>query len=252
MVEERTSQLIHADRLATLGTFSAAMVHEINNPLSFILGNARLLKIFWEAAKPIIEKHPDEDKSGKISKNMEDVDTWFTYLLKGGYRIYRLANSLRAYSRRTDTRKEKILLLDSINDALNLVNHKLKFNNVSVDVTASSTLVVYGDLQKLSQVFVNLINNACEALENQDGKITIKAALVNGQIHIKIKDSGPGIAKGKADKIFHPFFTTKDKDKGTGLGLFIVRTIIEEHQGKISLSACNGKGAEFNIVLPSA
>ena len=252
MVEERTRQLLHADRLATLGTFSAAMVHEINNPLSFILGNARLLKLFWESAKPIIERHADEDKTGKTAKCMEDVDKWFTHLLKGGYRIYRLANSLRSYSRKTDTRKEQFQLIECINDALNLVSHKFKFSNVAVELEVCSSLMVYADQQKLSQVFVNLFNNACEAMgREEEGKVIVTASLVNEQIHITVKDNGPGISKEIGDKIFLPFFTTKDKDKGTGLGLFIVRTIIEENQGKISLSACSGEGAEFKISLPS-
>ncbi|MEW6381512.1 MAG: response regulator [bacterium] len=252
MVEERTRQLVHADRLATLGTFSAAIVHEINNPLSHVLGNAKLLQLLWNSLKPLVEGHAGKNTEGeRIREDMRSMDGALTSLLDGCYRISRLTNSLRTYSRQSNAQKENYPLIDIINDALHVVMHKLKFLGITVDATVPRDLAIYGDQQKISQIFINLIDNACDAMEeNAGGKITIQASAVDNQIDIRITDNGPGIPGKIADMIFNPFFTTKSKDKGTGLGLFIVKNIVEEYQGTITVSSGNGKGTEFHITLP--
>lgn len=252
MVEERTRQLIHAERLATLGTFSAAIIHEINNPLSYILGNAKLLEMFWQSAKPILEGHTDEDQTGEIGDDIKDVDEWLKFLQDGSHRISRLVKTLKTYARQGgDTRKEKSFLIDIINDALYLVSHKLKLSNVGVEVAVPADLMIPCDPQRISQVFVNLLNNACDAMSGRKGNINIRAAILNDRIDIRIRDNGPGINRKIAGRIFDPFFTTKEKDQGTGLGLFIIKNIIEQHEGSIELAPADGKGAEFRIILPS-
>jgi signal transduction histidine kinase len=251
MVEERTRQLIHADRLATLGTFSAAIIHEINSPLSYILGNTKLLELFWNTAHPIMERYTKENMTDELRKDVAEMNEWLKYLQEGCDRISRLVKSLKAYSRQSDAQKELTPVFDIINDALYLVGHKLKIHGIKVNVTVTPNLKIYCDPQKISQVFVNLIDNACDAMEDQRGKITINANPLNDHISIRIRDNGPGISEERADRIFEPFFTTKRKECGTGLGLFIVSTIIKEHGGKISLSLFNNrKGAEFTIILP--
>ena len=253
MVEDRTQQLIQADRLATLGTFSAAVVHEVNNPLSYIISNAKLIKHFWISFKPIIEKcvnEINEDTIDDLADEIIDVDEWLKDLIDGGNRISRLVNSLKTYSRQSETFKEKIPLINIINDAINLVGHKLKFCSVHIEININSEIFIYCDRQKMSQVFVNLINNSCDAIKEPNGHISINATLVDEQIEIKIKDSGPGISYETADKIFNPFFTTKSRNQGTGLGLFIVNNIIKEHKGQISLLSFNDEGAGFKILLP--
>ncbi|MGA1791921.1 MAG: response regulator [bacterium] len=251
MVEERTRQLIHAERLATLGTFSAAIIHEINNPLSYVIGNAKLLELFWQSAKPILEGHVDEDKTGEIEEDIKDVDEWLKFLQDGSHRISRLVKTLKTYARQGGhTQKEKSFLMDIVNDAVYLVSHKLKLCGVTVDVAVPADLMITCDPQKISQVFVNLMNNACDATADRKGNISIHAAALKNWIDIRIRDNGSGISKEIAERIFDPFFTTKEKDKGTGLGLFIIKNIIEEHEGSIELSHFDGKGTEFKILLP--
>lgn len=250
MVEEKTSQLIHADRLATLGSFSAAIVHEVNNPVSYIIGNARLMEEFWKSAESIVAGHADEDKTGQVGREAGQVQEWLKFILDGSYRISRLVKSLKTYSRQNYTQKRVFSLLDIINDALNLVGYTLKRKSIQVEVTVPSDLMIYGDQQKMSQALVNLINNACEAIENRDGRITIRAFPRGGKIDIRIRDNGPGVPAALTDKIFDPFFTTKGKDKGTGLGLSIVNTIMAEHQGKVVLLPSEGCGTEFQITIP--
>jgi signal transduction histidine kinase len=219
---------------------------------------------------------------------MDGVDEALKCLLESCHRISQLTNSLRTYSRQSSARKVRIPLIDIIHDALHVVVHKLKFKGITVDLSVPPELTIYCDQQKISQVFVNLIDNTCDAMEKRGGKITISTTPVNGtfnhgsesrnpangspvsanpvskmehdqsqekkhdHIDIRIADNGPGIPDEIAGKIFDPFFTTKEKDEGTGLGLFIVRNIIEEHEGTISLSPFTGKGAEFHITLPVA
>jgi len=250
LVEERTRQLMHADRLATLGTFAAAIIHEINNPLSYIIGNTKLLEMFWSTARPILELHAGDDKTGQLCNDVKEIDGWLKYLREGCQRISQLVKSLKSYSRQHDFRKGQFLLIDIINDALRLVGHKIKIHSIMVDVSISPDLKVYCDPQRMSQVFVNLIDNACDAVTDQSGRVTINAAMTNGHVVVRIRDNGPGIPVEIAEKIFAPFFTTKDRNLGTGLGLFIVRTIIEEHKGRISLSPFDEAGTEFTIFLP--
>lgn len=251
MVEERTRQLIHADRLATLGIFSAAIVHEIKNPLSYIMGSSKLLQIFWNSAKPILEKHKDEDNSGELPKEIEKVDEKLKDISFGCDHISRLLNSLKAYSRPGYGQIDKFPIVDIINNALNLISYKLEFTDIILDIDLQKGLMIRCDPQKISQVFINLIDNSCDAITGRkSGRIKISAISKDNEVVISIRDNGPGIPGEIADKIFSPFFTTKERDKGTGLGLFIVKTIIEEHKGKISFASVNGKGAEFKIVLP--
>ncbi|MGA1870696.1 MAG: sensor histidine kinase [bacterium] len=252
MVEERTSQLFHAERLATLGTFSSAIVHEINNPLSYIMSNIKLLKLFWDSAKPIMARYVQKEGDSQLEKDAKDVDEWLSYAMDGSYRISKLVNSLKTYSRQSITSKEIIPLADILDDARHIVHHKLKFYSIHIESNIAPDLALYCDKQKISQVLVNLLNNACDAMADKGGTIYIRALLAGNQIEIRIRDTGPGIAHDIAPLIFDPFFTTKGKDQGTGLGLFIVRTIIEEHGGTISLVPSEGEGAEFKLIFPLA
>ncbi|MBN2373718.1 hybrid sensor histidine kinase/response regulator [bacterium] len=253
MVEERTRQLIHADRLATLGMFSAAVAHEIKNPLSYIMGSAKILQIFWKSAKPVLEKTLIQDEEGKHLKELGNIEEKIDNILHGSNRISRLIDGMKKYSRQGNVIfQDKTPLAEIIKDSLDIVSHRLNPSGIKVNVDIPPYLTIYCDQQKISQVFVNLINNSCDAIAEKGGEIEIKAAAVNNQAEIIFKDDGPGIPSETAEKIFDPFFTTKGKGEGTGLGLFIVSRIIEEHQGKISLSSCNTKGAAFRIVLPLA
>jgi len=249
MVEDRTRQLIHADRLATLGTFSAGMAHEINNPNTFIAGNIQVLQLFWKTAGPILKKHILEDSTGRLKNTIYEIEDIFLDMLEGSRRISSIVNSLKTYARQGGVNKENIRLLSIINDALKLLQHRLK-NGISIHREIAPDLTVFCDYQSLSQVFVNLLNNAIDAIDEQTGRIEIIAASIDKTIHIIIKDNGQGISNAIADNIFDPFFTTKGKARGTGLGLSIVKGIIEKHKGTISLEKTTQKGATFLITLP--
>ncbi|MBF0380005.1 MAG: PAS domain S-box protein [Magnetococcales bacterium] len=257
MVEDRTKQLIHAERLATLGTFSAGIAHEINNPNSFIFGNIQFLNKFWDVAKPIVQKNSHEDKSGRISNFIEEIEPTLHGILDGSKRISKIVDSLKTYSKGgMEMDKVECLVIDPLQDAKTLLRHRIK-PDYSIQFDIPDDLIMYCDRQQITQVFVNLLNNSIDAFNNIDSndnlKIRIAAKLKDKHIWIWVRDNGPGIPESQLGRIFDPFFTTKGKTKGTGLGLSIVEGIIEDHRGQITVtkSKYSWVKTEFTIILPS-
>lgn len=233
VVKERTSQLIHSDRLATLGTISAAVAHEIKNPLFFISGNTELIQEYL--------------KKGRYDKIKEKL----VNILEGTRRIGNLTENLKGFSRKSSPGRLICSVREIVSDAVNIISYQLHHKNISCLIDdIEPDLNVRCDSQKMSQVFVNLISNSIDAIGENPGEIRIKALRDGDSIVISIHDNGPGIHQEKAAEIFEAFFTSKDKDHGTGLGLFIVRHIIEEHKGTIHIEETGEPGALFVIKLP--
>lgn len=249
MVAERTRQLIHVDRLATLGTFSAGIAHEINSPLTYIGGNAELLQLFWDAARPLLEGHTGEDQTGKVGRGIGKVESYLEAILEGQRRITHTVNSLKTYSRRDGSPRQPCPLLSPVSEAVELLNHRTK-KGVAIALSIPPEIHILCDRQQISQVFINLFNNALDAMVDATGHISVTAGCAEGRVQIQVSDSGPGIPEAMAEAVFNPFFTTKGEGGGTGLGLYIVRQIIEEHGGKIALASHDGMGAIFLIELP--
>lgn len=253
-VQERTKQLIHAERLATLGTFSAGMAHEINNPNSFIRGNIQYLQGFWKIAQPILRNHVNDDPSGRITRFIGEVQETLEDVLNGSQRISTIVDSLKKYSKGGfETDKVVCRLTDPVNDAMHLLERIIQKSKVAVESHIPADLVVNCDRQQISQVFVNLINNALHALEGTKiptKLIKIHAERIDNHAWIRVIDNGPGIPEEAMGKIFDPFFTTKGKTKGTGLGLSIVQGIIEDHRGQITVYSAPGSDTEILIIFP--
>jgi len=253
MVKERTEQLIHADRLATMGTFSAGVAHEINNPTTFIRGNVQTLKLFWNRAKPILKKHHADDHTGQVETMLDEVEDIFESILTGGDRISTIVKSLKDYARggtaSVNTKKERCPIKMPIEDAVTLLKNRSEAK-VTIETSVEDNVDIMADAQKLSQVFVNLLNNAIDAFDSNGGKIVIRAKQAGFKAEIKVIDNGSGMSEDIKRQIFTPFFTTKDKGDGTGLGMAIIESIICEHNGTISVESKPGKGTEFTITLP--
>ncbi|HIJ83720.1 MAG: diguanylate cyclase with PAS/PAC sensor [Magnetococcales bacterium] len=257
MVQERTRQLVHAERLATLGTFSAGMAHEINNPNSFISGNVDFLKQFWQETRPILEPSVTQGKHPRIAAFMDEVDQTLDGILTGSQRISKIVDGLKTYSKGgMETDRVLCRMMDPVKDAEILLSHRLK-KGFHFKANITQDLMIYCDRQQMSQVFINLINNAMDALESSDNKkklIEIQCVQHDRHIWIAVMDNGPGISARLVDKIFDPFFTTKGKTKGTGLGLAIVDGIIKDHFGQITVrspATIAAMTTEFLIVLPT-
>jgi signal transduction histidine kinase/CheY-like chemotaxis protein len=229
------SELMQAEKLATLGKLIAGIAHEINNPLTAILGGASVLAYDIE--------------------NPEHKET-LEAIAHEAQRAADLVKNLLAFSRRQSGNMQVRAISDIIRDTCGLVRHQLKLKNIrlTVGVPDKSPLVKVNSLQ-IEQVILNLINNAEHAIEMEgrsDGNITVEVEEEQDTVTIHIIDNGIGMPTEVRDSIYDPFFTTKEVGKGTGLGLSIAQGIIHAHQGKIVCSSGLHAGAVFTVILPRA
>lgn len=227
-------QLMHSGQLAAIGEMAAGVAHELNNPLTAIIGNTQLLlrtQSANEQMKPLLE---DIDQCGK--------------------RCRTIIRSLLVFSRQEIPTFKPCSLNDAVNEALSLTRRQIEQNHIYIDVGLAPGLpYVNGNLQQLVQVAVNLLMNAKDALTTasaEEKKILIRTELLEGTAVLSITDNGVGIAKEVLDDIFHPFFTTKDADSGTGLGLSVSFGIAQAHGGILSARSEEGSGTTFSLALP--
>jgi signal transduction histidine kinase len=226
------AQLVHSEKLASLGVLAGGVAHEINNPLMVILGRTELLLM-------------DDDLSERGRRNLETVRLETE-------RIAQIVQGLLAFARKS--RQDKIEPV-SINEVLErtvmLNEHQLVVGNVRVVKALQPDIpVIQANPGQLQQVFMNLIINAHHAMP-EGGQLVIRTGTVpGGRVFIEMEDSGVGIPPEDLDRIFDPFFTTKEEGKGTGLGLSVSRNIVQNHGGVIGVQSTLGIGTIFRIVLP--
>ncbi len=250
-------QLVNAEKLASIGQLSAGIAHEINNPIGFIRSN---LDILSDYIKPIISyismvKNGLQETAYQTLYQTEDLDYVIKDIepligatLEGAARVSKIIKDLGIYAHTDETNPEPIFIDELIDKSLTLVANELKYK-VEIIKSLEAKVIVIGFPQKLLQVFINMLVNASHAIESK-GRISIKSGIYQDEVNISFEDNGSGIAQENLTHIFDPFFTTKPVGKGTGLGLHIVRTIIDEHHGRIDVSSIKGKGSKFDIYLP--
>lgn len=236
-------QLIQSEKLASLGVFSAGIAHEINNPVNFISSGASALFQIINALKneinitnPVIKEYFNE-----IFITQNAIET-------GIERTTAIISSLRNYSRTNDNQFIRYNVINCINDSLLLMHNSYKYH-VEIKTDMPEVVEIECMPGRINQMFVNIISNATQAIE-KDGLIEIKVTETKNRVVFQISDNGCGMSQETIDKIFDPFFTTKSVGKGTGLGLYIVHGVIEEHNGNISVTSEIGKGTTFSIALP--
>ncbi len=250
LAQQRAQQLIHADRMVTLGTMSAGIAHEINNPTSFISGNIQTIERGWNILKETFEDTIQLQDNNQVNLIIDEFPNMIEGVKKGVERITTIVKGLKLYSRQENVSKQVVNLCDCIQDALQICGAITKIIPVHTHF-AQKIINVNADHTQLSQVLVNLITNAKDALTTTDNpKIDIDITIHNKTITLQFRDNGPGIPDDVLEKLFNPFFTTKDKSKGTGLGLSISEGIINDHGGTISASSDAHTGACFTITLP--
>jgi PAS domain S-box-containing protein len=248
LVEERTrqlkethDQLEHKDKMASLGKLAASVVHEINNPNAGILNLIMLIK-------RIIREGPVTDKE------MIDFSRYLDLMEKENRRISRIVSNLLSFSRQSKIELKGIDINRLIEKTLMLNQNLLKINGVRVSKVFDSSLPDYtGSEDHLQQVFMNFLSNAAEAMEmTEDAQLRIKTEYLLNEdiIRVSFVDNGIGISRENISKLFEPFYTTKKKGKGVGLGLSVAYGIIQEHNGSIQVESSPGKGATFAILLP--
>ena len=226
-------QLIQAEKLTSLGEMLSGVAHELNNPLTGIIGFSELL----------LEKEPPSDIRNSLSK-----------INKEALRCKKIVQNLLTFARKHAPEREFVNINDIIQMALELREYDLNVNNIKVVTSLDLNLpMTMADSFQIQQVFLNIINNAQHAMTEHEGKGMLNISTYykkEGVIAIKFSDTGPGIAPENLNRLFDPFFTTKGVGMGTGLGLSVSYGMIKEHGGKISVTSKLGEGATFTIELP--
>lgn len=228
-------ELIQADKMVTVGQLAGGVAHELNNPLTGVLGNAQVLL-------SEIPKH---------NPWYEDVER----IYQSAKRCKEIVANLLAFSRQQEFELELVDINEVIQNTLNLCERELVVENIKVVKEFSKDLPkINVSVLQMEQVFLNLIVNARQAMA-EAGTLTISTRLVNtedgSQVEVAFTDTGKGIKKEDLPKMFKPFFTTKESGKGTGLGLSVSRSIVEKHKGRIKVqSEGEGSGAKFIVILP--
>ena len=267
-LELHERHLIQSEKLASLGTLLSGVAHELNNPLSNISSSNQIL---MEEFKEAREKQPagpwplNPDFSAELISQINDQTD----------RARNIVRSLLDFSRDRDFKKEKLSLKKIFEETIQFVKGQMP-TKIGINLSVADDIMIVADKQRIQQAFLNLIKNAIDAITSDEGTITIKAGkhraiddiedekigiynylkyrgkctLEEDTVDIEIRDSGSGIPLDIVPKIFDPFFTTKDVGKGSGLGLFIVHEIVEEHDGCIAIDSEPGKGTTFLIRLP--
>ena len=225
------AQLRRTERVAELGTVASGMAHEIGTPMNVILGRAEYLM--------------ERTKEESVKKGLQTI-------ISQVERITRVMNQLLAFARRRPVEHRALDLRQTIEDNLEIFQERLSHSNISVETSfAESCPLVHADADQMSQVLINLVMNAIHAMpEGGTLRATLAPMPDRGMVTLTIADTGHGMPQEVIAKIFDPFFTTKEFGKGTGLGLTVVRGIIEEHGGTIQVSSEPGVGTIFSIGLP--
>jgi two-component system NtrC family sensor kinase len=225
-------QLLQSEKMSAVGQLISGVAHELNNPLTAILGYAQLLE-----SEGLSEKAAD----------------FVAKLFRQAQRTHRVVQNLLSFARQRKPQKQQVDICKVLEETLALRDYDLKVNNISLQREIAPAIpAVTADPHQLEQVFLNIINNAVDAMleAGRGGSLKVSVRATDGQVHAEFQDSGPGIKE--PNRIFEPFYTTKSVGKGTGLGLSICYGIVQEHGGNIWARNQPEGGAVIEVRLPSA
>jgi len=255
----RRQQLIHADKMASLGVLVAGIAHEVNNPNNFILLNARLFARVWTDVLPVLDEYlarngdfsvaglPFSASRDKLGQSLEGI-------LQGSDRIQNLTRNLTEYAKQDGGDLDEPVDLNSV------VRMAIAITESEIRKSAATFRADYapemprtrGSARQLEQVVINLITNACQAFDGAPGeiRITTYSFRETNEVGVIVRDSGSGIREADLKYIMDPFFTTKRGKGGTGLGLSISSNIVKSHGGTLTLASEPGKGTRAKVLLP--
>lgn len=263
-------QLLHSEKMASIGQLAAGVAHEINNPIGFIASNVGIVGDYIEDLKGLITLYEEgcnslcAESEGLCAFNKEvdafkeeidyrfivgDTEKIVAETRDGTERVVKIIENLKNFSHVDQAEKKHMDINLGIETTLNIVNNELKYK--------AKVIREYGEIpqvkcfpQQINQVFMNLLVNASQAIEEK-GEVRVETSIEGGKVVVRISDTGSGIAPEAMNRIFDPFFTTKPVGKGTGLGLSISYEIIKKHGGHIGVESEVGKGTTFSIELPT-
>jgi signal transduction histidine kinase len=238
------AQLIQAEKMASLGELVAGVAHELNNPLTFIVGNIAPIREQLETLRAVAHNGGD----ARMLAICDEMAQILGVIASGAERTATIVKDLRTFSRVEEGTSSVADLRAGLRTTINLLQPRWK-DRITIHTELDDLPLVECDLGHVNQVFMNILSNACDAIHGR-GNIWIRAEAQNGEVAIAIRDDGVGIAPELVARIFDPFFTTKDIGTGTGLGLAISHGIVQRHQGRITVTSARGAGSEFVVHLP--
>jgi C4-dicarboxylate-specific signal transduction histidine kinase len=233
-LRQAQAQLVHAEKLSAVGELASGVAHEINNPLTTILGQAHLLLEHPDATPPI--KHR------------------VTIIADEAARAARITQNLLLFARHYTPERRPCSLADQVRRVLELKGYQLKADGVEVSTEFEDAPAVWADENQVQQVVLNLVQNAHHAMTRveDDRRLTLRVRPVGGAVAIEVLDTGPGIAPEDLPRLFNPFFTTKPPGEGSGLGLSVSYGIVAEHKGRLrGDNRSDRRGAVFTVELPT-
>jgi two-component system NtrC family sensor kinase len=227
------AQLVQSEKLSGIGEFVAGVAHELNNPLTAVIGFAELLQ-----QSDVDEKHR------KFSQR----------IVQGAERCHKIVQNLLSFARQHTPERKSTNLNAVVDSVIDILQYELRTSNIEVKKELQPNLpCLMADGHQLQQVFLNILNNARQAMEGRsNSRVKVLTRKAGDRVEVVFQDNGPGISEENVKKIFNPFFTTKPVGKGTGLGLSLSYGIIQEHGGNISVQSKLGEGTAFTIDLPAS
>lgn len=259
------AQLVQTEKLAALGTLAAGIAHEINNPMAFISSNVQALKRYCDAYITLCKTLQVEtellpptirDSLQAVGKKrgvdyvLNDTELIFSEVESGLVRVQDIVSNLKSFARMKPGERDHADINDAIRSALKILSNELKYK-CHVETTLRELPLIYCNLNEVSQVFLNIIHNAAQAIE-KEGNILISSRYFEAQdlIQVVIQDTGKGMDDETMSQIFDPFYTNKPLGQGTGLGLSVSHGIIEALGGDIKVTSQKRKGTSFFVNVP--
>lgn len=273
-LQESQEQLIQSEKMASLGQMVAGVAHEINTPLGYVTSNVEILKVNFKDVQSIInmlgetsdeirkENRDNKLISQKINKMVNTyvqmeadivADESVQLLNDGSYglaEISKLVSSLKDFARIDRQSTEQIDIHTCLDNSVTIASNHIKDNDIKVIKEYSDLAKISCFPSKVNQLFLNIITNACQAMKDTGDTLTISTHKSGDNIMIQFQDQGCGMDENTQQKMFDPFFTSKDIGDGTGLGMSIAYKIIEAHNGKINVESEVGKGTTIDVLLP--
>lgn len=231
--------------MAVIGTLAAGINHEICNPLGIVRGQCEMFLLnmrdgFYGQKTPEEVLKISSEIMNKVIKETDRATS-----------ITKKLSSFAKPSKRSDF--EEVAVAKEVDEVLGLLGHDLKLNNIDIQKDFPENFpLILADKKQIEEVLFNIIRNAAQAMDKKDGKIMVTGFQEDHSVVIRIADNGSGIPPDKIEQIFHPFYTTKAPGKGTGLGLFIVKQVVERNKGTISCESQIGAGTTFTLRFQTA
>lgn len=262
------SRMLQQEKMASIGQLAAGVAHEINNPMGFIISNLNSLRRYMDKVtnfitlqSEVIDNMPveagtltisedlkEQKKALKIDYVLGDLNNLISESLDGAERVKKIVQELKSFSRINESDIAWADINEGLESTINMVWNELKYTT-TVKKEYGNIPQTICNLGQLNQVFMNILVNAAHAIEIL-GEVTVHTSSDDNNIYVTITDTGTGIPADKLNRIFEPFYTTKEVGKGTGLGLSIAYDIIKKHNGEIRVESEVGKGTVFTIIVP--